>query len=121
LRVELLAILRLPLRPEIGSVRSADLRPLVPGEPQPAHAVEDRRDRLVRGTGSVRVLDPQDERASPRTGEEEIEQRRARPTHVEIPGGARRKPNAHAHEDILGVMEPAKLRAAPKPVKATPD
>jgi hypothetical protein len=49
---------------EIRSVRTADVRPFVPVEPQPTQTVDNSRDHLPRGSFGICVLDAQDEGAT---------------------------------------------------------
>ena len=90
-------VARQPLRLVVGLVRPADLRPLVPIDPQPFQAVEDRRQGFLDVPLLVGVVDPQDELAAVAPREEPTEQSRANPTNVEVAGGAGSKPCAN-HE-----------------------
>src|SRR5918993_1841842 len=76
--------LRLPIRP----MRSADVRPLIPREPQPAQVVVNGRLRRAGRALDVRVLDAQDERPARSPGEQPVEQGRTRIAYVEVPGRA---------------------------------
>src|SRR4051794_15948579 len=58
----------------------------VPLEAEPAHAVEDRRNRVIGRARPVGVLDPQQELAATVTGIEPVEQRSARATDMQISG-----------------------------------
>src|SRR5690606_23666675 len=67
---------------------------LVPVEPEPLHAFEDRARRLVGGARLVRVLDAQQELAAELAGEEPVEERGAGAADVEVAGGAGGEPKA---------------------------
>ena len=75
------------LRLQIRTVAAADLRALIPVEPQPAQTVEDPGDHLVRRPLDVGVLDAQHKDAAEPTREQPVEQRRARAANVEVAGG----------------------------------
>ena len=76
-----------PLRLEVRRVRPADVRAFVPVESQPAQAVEDARDHLVRRALDVGVLDPQDEHAAMAPRVQPVEERRAGAADVQVAGG----------------------------------
>ena len=86
-----------PLRLEIGRVRTADLRPFIPVEPEPSQAVENAGDHVGRRALDVGVFDAQDERAAVPPRVEPVEERRARAADVQIAGGRGRKTNAWDH------------------------
>ena len=87
---------------EVRRVRSADVRPLVPVEAEPAQAVHDSRDHLPRRTFGVGVLDAQHERAAVPAGIQPVEQRRAGAADVQVAGGRRGKADAdHVAEGIV--------------------
>ena len=71
----------------VGGVRTADLGALVPVDPQPAEAVEDRRQRVGEVPLRVGVVDPQDELPAVVAREEPVEERRAHPADVQVAGG----------------------------------
>ena len=75
------------------AVRPGELahRLAVPVEPEPFEPPEDRRRRLLRGPGPVGVLDPKEEPAAPAARVEPVEERRARPSDVQEPGGRGRE------------------------------
>ena len=59
----------------------------IPIETQPAQSVQNRLGRLGRGTGVIRILDPQQELSAVVARKQPVEQRRARAANVQIPGG----------------------------------
>ena len=75
------------LRLEVGCVRAADIRPFVPVEAEPAQAVEDAVDHLLRRSLGVGVLDAQHEHAAVAAREQPVEERGARAADVEVAGG----------------------------------
>ena len=81
------AIAVLPLRLEVRRMRSADLRAFVPGQSQPAHAVEDALHHLVGRPLHVGVLDTQDERPAGAPREQPVEESGAGAADVEVAGG----------------------------------
>ena len=82
-------------------MRAADIRSLVPVEPQPAQAVDDARHHVPRRALGVGVFDAEHERAAVPAGEQPVEERRARAADVEIAGGRRRKTNADHGSIVL--------------------
>src|SRR5690606_23886917 len=72
---------------------------LVPVEPQPPQAVEDRGGHLVAGALPVGVLDAQDEYATVPSRVQPVEERSPRPAHVQITGrtGSETKPRRLGH------------------------
>src|SRR5207249_8983539 len=83
---------------EVRTERPADSRPLIPGQAEPLHAVEDRRQRLVGGAGRVGVLDPEHEDAALLAGERVVVEGGASAADVKIAGGTRGE--AHANRSI---------------------
>ena len=86
----------------------------VPIEPEPAHSVEDRVDRFLRGARPVGVLDPQQELAAVVAGKEPVEQGSARTADMEVAGrrgrkagddGSRRITCAQAHFPLLFLLQ----------------
>src|SRR5207253_9126030 len=71
----------------VRRMRSADVRPFAPVEPQPAQVVEHHRFRLARGARLIRVLDADQERAAVMLREQPVEDRRARTADVQMAGG----------------------------------
>ena len=67
-------------------MRTADVGPFVPIEPEPAQAVDDAGDHLPRGALGIGVFDAQHERAAVPAGVEPVEQRRPGAADVEIAG-----------------------------------
>ena len=59
----------------------------VPVELEPAQALDDRIDRILRRAGAVGVLDSQQEAPARRAGQEPVEERGPRAADVEISGG----------------------------------
>src|SRR5207244_13324353 len=109
LRLELLgralAVIGMPARQQALGMGVVDVqtlglpvapgrRALVPVEPEPAHRVQDRLDRLVRRPGAIGVLDPEHEHAAMVAREEPVEERRTGAADVEMTGRARREANA---------------------------
>jgi hypothetical protein len=74
------------LRLVVRSVRAADVGPFVPGHAEPAHALQDAVDHLIRRALGVGVLDPKHEDAAVATGQQPVEERGAGPADVQIPG-----------------------------------
>ena len=62
-----------PFRLEIRAARSAHLRSLIPVDPEPAEAVEDRLQRLGHVPLAVGVVDAEDERSAVPSREEPVE------------------------------------------------
>jgi hypothetical protein len=73
-------------RLKVRAVRAADLRPLVPVEAEPAQAVEDPFDHLVRRALDVGVFDAQDEHAAEPPREKPVEKRGTRAADVQVAG-----------------------------------
>src|SRR5690606_41322940 len=71
-------------------------------ETEPFHTVEDGRDRLWRGAGAVRVLDPQQEGAAHLLGEQPGEKGRARASDMEVAWGGRGEACDDAHRGEFG-------------------
>ena len=87
---------------EVRRVRSADVRPLIPVEAEPAQAVHDSRDHLPRRTLGVGVLDAQHERSAVPAGIQPVEKRRAGAADVQVAGGRRSEADAdHVAEGIV--------------------
>ena len=84
-----------PLGLAIGTVRPADVGPLVPVEPEPAQVLEDARLGLARRSLGVGVLDAQDERAVLAVRQQPVEERRAGVADVQLPGGAGSESYSH--------------------------
>ncbi len=98
--VVILLSLALEVRAAIALARAGGVgrqRAFVPGQPQPAKAVEDHIDRFLHIARGVGVLDPQDEGAAGVPGVEPIEQRGARAADVKKAGGAGGETNAGFH------------------------
>ena len=91
------AIVVEPASLKVRRVRPADARPLIPIETQPAQAVEDPRDHVLRRPLDVGVLDAQDERAAVPAHVEPVEERRPRAADVQIAGGTRREADSDSH------------------------
>ena len=66
-----------------GATRELAHRLIVPVEPEPGEAIEDRGDRLLGGTAAVGILDPQQEAAAVVARKQPVEQRRPRAAYVE--------------------------------------
>ena len=97
LREELLGdrmMTRAALALDVGLVRAADIRPLVPLEPDPAQRALDLLDRLGMLARLVGVLDPQHEAPAVVARVEPREQRGAHAAHVQQAGRGRRKARA---------------------------
>ncbi len=84
-----------PLRLAIGTVRPADVGPLVPVEPEPAQVFEDARLGLARRPLGVGVLDAEQERPVLAVRQQPIEERRAGVPDVQLTGGAGSESYAH--------------------------
>src|SRR5207245_7778957 len=79
---------------KVGPVRSADVRPFVPVEPEPAQPVEDAFDHLRRRAFDVGVFDAKDEHAAVAAREEPVEERRSRAADVQVAGWRGSQTNA---------------------------
>ena len=90
-----------PLRLEIRRVRAADLRALVPIDPQPAQAIEDAGDHLGLRALDVGVFDAQDERAAVTAGIQPVEESGARAADMQVAGGRRGEPEARGHRGSI--------------------
>src|SRR6185436_8333445 len=110
--LRMLAILLEALRLKVGRVGTADVRPFVPVEPEPPHAVDDARDHVPRRSLGVGVFDAEDERAAVTAGEEPVEQRRARAADVQVAGGGWSEADARRHPTILTTGGSFRLPAA---------
>ena len=84
-----------PLGRSIRPDRSADLRPLIPVQAEPAQIFENRRVGVGRRALDVGVFDAQDERAVLPAREQPVEQRRADVADVQVAGRARGESDAH--------------------------
>src|SRR5262249_31563984 len=73
-------------------------RPLVPGEAEPAHRIDDDADVLFRRARTVGVLDAENEHAPVMAGEQPVEQSGPSAADVEMAGGAR----SEAYADRAG-------------------
>src|SRR5215207_10045934 len=78
----------------VRSTIASDAGTFIPIQSEPAQTVIDGLERWLGITRVVRILDAQDERASISTREEPVEERRARPTDVQIARGGRGKANS---------------------------
>ena len=76
-------------------------RSLVPVETEPCEPVEDALDRFERRALPVGILDPEDELPAVAPGVEPAEERGARASHVQEPGGARGESGTDGHRGIL--------------------
>ena len=94
-------VLRLAARLEVRRMRSLHLGPLVPVEPQPAKAVEDRLQGLLDVALPVRVVDAQDELAAVPPREQPVEQGGAHAADVQVTGRAGCEPRANAPLPLL--------------------
>ena len=78
---------RLALALKIRPVRPADLRPLIPIQPEPAHPVIDDLHGFLRVPRLVRILDAQDEFSAGVPREEPVEKGGARAADVQVSSG----------------------------------
>ena len=101
-----------PLRLEVRAVRAVDLRPLVPVEAEPAQAVENSLDHVVRRAFDVGVFDAQHEDAAQLAREQPVEERGARAADVEVAGG--RGSEADARSGHGGMLRAARELAVPR-------
>src|SRR5204863_5675815 len=95
--------------------------PFVPGEGEPAEAVEDRRQRGLDVALLIGVVDAQHVLAAVAACEEPVEQRRAHPADVEEAGRAGREARAgRAHEIFVpgGGASPAASKVTMRPPAA---
>ena len=69
----------------------------IPVEAEPAQPVQDRIDRRLGRAGAIGILDPQQEATAVATGEQKIEQRRARGPDVQKAGRRGCKSNRNRH------------------------
>ena len=86
---------------EVRRVRTADVGPLVPLEPQPAQAVEDAAHHLGGRSLEVGVLDAEHERPAVPAGEQVVEEGRPRAADVKVAGRRRRESHARRHNRII--------------------
>ena len=97
---QLRAVLRVrgqPLGLEVGRVRSADLRALIPVEPEPLEPIENRLHRLRRGALLIRVFHAQHERAAVAPSVQPVEQGGPGAADVQVTRGRRSKADAWLH------------------------
>jgi len=87
-----------PGRLKVRRVRPLDLRPFVPIETEPLHALENAADHVGRRSLEVGVFDPQDERTAGAAGVEPVEKRRARAADVQVAGRRRRESQPRRHK-----------------------
>ncbi len=85
------------LRLEIWPVGTTDPWPFIPVEAEPAEAVENAFDHLIRRSFDVRVLDAQHEDTSGAPREEPVEQRRARAANVQVASWRRSEADARRY------------------------
>ena len=79
----------------VGAPVSADLRSLVPVDPEPAKALEDARLGLLGGALAVGILDAEHEGSTSPAGVGPVEEGGPRPADVEMAGGTRRETGPH--------------------------
>src|SRR5205085_3258383 len=78
-------------------MRTANIRSLVPIEPQPAQILQHHRLGLARRASLISVFDADDESAAVMLCEKPVEDRRARATDVKVAGRRRCESNANGH------------------------
>ena len=76
------------------------VRALVPVQPEPAQSLDDRRLRLAARPRTVRVLDPQHERAAAAAREGEVDQRLVRGADVGVASRRRRHADPHRRHGL---------------------
>src|SRR5690606_3073035 len=106
--LDVLAVDRQALRLTIGPEVAADVRPLVPGEAEPAQRLEDRR-LAARGRALlIGVLDPEDEAAAVLAGEDVVEEADIGGADVGVAGRARgdADPRRQPAGDLGGRLRP---------------
>src|SRR5690606_28745728 len=81
----------------VGAVGTANIRALVPIQPQPAQGVEDLLFRFGAGAHLVGVLDTQEELAAGLASDALVGQGDVGSAYVGVPGRRRRNPGAHGH------------------------
>ncbi|GBD19556.1 hypothetical protein HRbin27_02063 [bacterium HR27] len=91
----MLLVERQALALDVRPVGPTDIRPLVPLQTEPLQPLDDPFDALSDQPGLVRVLDAQDEGTAVLPREEPVEERRPRPTHVQVTGRARCEADTH--------------------------
>src|SRR5690606_24925616 len=84
-----------PLALVIRLMRTADLRPLVPVDPQPAKPPEDRLQRFGDIPLSIGVIDAQHKTAAALPRQQPVEKRGANPADMQVAGRARGKTRAN--------------------------
>ena len=84
-----------PLGRSVRPHRSADLRPLIPVQAEPAQILEDHRVGVGRRALDVGVFDAKDERAVLPARQQPVEERCADVADVQVPGRARSESDAH--------------------------
>src|SRR5205085_1593335 len=90
-----------PLRLHVRSDRTADVRPLVPLQSEPAQALVERLFRFRVVALAVRVLQTEDERAAAVPGEEPVEEGRPDRAEVGQPRWARREPDTYRTRGLV--------------------
>src|SRR5262249_5752160 len=95
--VRRLGIEVIALRLKVGAERAADFGALVPGDAEPAEAVEDGLQGLGTVALGVGVVDAQAEGAPLRRGQQPVKQRGADPADVQIAGGTGGEAGADRH------------------------
>src|SRR5207244_3466347 len=85
---------------EVGA-RALEVRPLVPREPEPGEALDDRLDRFGRRALAVRVLDAEHEASAMVARKQVAEEGGAHPTDVEMAGRAGREASKVERPDLI--------------------
>src|SRR5579864_9247834 len=93
-----------PLGLKVRRVGTADLRPLVPIEPEPAHPVQDALHHFRRRSVDVGVLDAEHEDAAVPAREEPVEERRPGAANVKIAGRGWGESNAGSHRNGESIL-----------------
>ena len=100
-----------PLALPVRRAGAADVRPLVPDQPEPAQGVEDLPLGVLTEAGLVGVLDPQHEAPTLLAHEREVEERHVRRSDVRVAGRRRRHPQPDGAGEPLprggGLVVPA--------------
>src|SRR5262245_15561619 len=106
-----------PLRLAVWTVRTIDVRPLVPVQAEPPQVPDDRRLRFTCRSLGVGVLDAEHEGAAVAARQQPVEERGARVADVEHPGRTRCESDSHAFR--TSAIAWAAI-ASPRPTASTP-
>ena len=111
-----------PLALPVGPVGAADLRALIPVQPQPAEGLENCRLAFCRGTGLIRIFDAQHELTALASRKGHVEKGNVGGADVRIPRGARRNAgtDGHGHSQARHVQKPRMIARLRRPFPRNP-